>query len=119
MSERRKEERFVLDPVDLISAEFNVGEGPGKGKTWHLSVFNCSNYGLGLLVTRMDEELLEILNPDDRIENMKLYAEWGLINVDATVKHKTKIEHGRYKGRHVLGVESGEIVEICRPREEY
>ncbi|MFC1812371.1 hypothetical protein ACFL03_06730 [Thermodesulfobacteriota bacterium] len=118
MPERRKEKRLAMDPVDLISAEFNVGEGSEKEKTWHLNVFNCSNYGLGLLVPQMDAELLRILNPEDRIENMKLYSEWGLISVNATVRHKTKIAHGRYKDHHILGVESDEIIEICRPMEK-
>ena len=116
--ERRREKRLALDPVDLISAEFNVEKGSEKGKLWHLNVFNCSNYGLGLLVTKIDSELLQVLNPGDSIADMKLYSEWGMIKVDATVKHITKIKHGKYEDHYILGVRSKEIIEICRPAGE-
>jgi hypothetical protein len=112
--ERRREKRLALDPVDLITAEFHVE----KGKLWQLNVFNCSNYGLGLLITQNDSELLKILNSGDLIADMNLYSQWGIIKVDATVKHITKIEQGKYKDQYILGVRSNEIIEICRPTEE-
>jgi hypothetical protein len=117
--ERRREERLVMDPVDLISAEFSIVKGHDKDRLWNLNVFNCSNYGLGLLVRKIDFELLQILKPGDLIADVKLYSEWGIIKVDATIKHITKIEHGPYKDQCILGLRSNEIVEICRPREEY
>jgi hypothetical protein len=116
--ERRREKRIALDPVDLITAEFHVVKESEKGKLWLLNVHNCSNYGLGLLISQKDAELLKMLNPDDLIADMKLYSEWGIIKVDATVKHITKIEHGQYRDQYMLGVRSDEIIEICRPREK-
>ena len=116
--ERRREKRLALDPVDLITAEFHVENEPEKGKPWLLNVHNCSNYGLGLLISKTDSDLLEILNPGDVIAGMMLYSQWGIIKVDATIKHITKIEYGQYKDQHILGVRSNEIIEICRPTEE-
>ena len=116
--ERRREKRLALDPVDLITAEFHVEKGPDKGKLWLLNVFNCSNYGLGLLISPNDSELLKILYPGDLIGDMKLYSQWGIIKVDATVKHISQIKHGKYKDQCILGVRSKEIIEICRPAGE-
>ncbi|NQT69283.1 MAG: hypothetical protein HQ552_06845 [Desulfobacteraceae bacterium] len=107
--EKRKEKRIVLDPADLISAEFYIENGSEKKQLWHLDVFDCSNHGLGLLVAEFDSALLHILNPEDRIEDMLLYSEWGIMKVNATVRHITKIEQGVYKNHYVVGVYSDEI----------
>jgi len=35
------------------------------------------------------------------------------INVNGTVKHRTKIDLGKYKGSYILGIESPEIIDSC------
>jgi hypothetical protein len=48
-----------------------------------------------------------MLNPGDSIKDITFYATWTLIKVDATVRHISKIEEGRY----IIGVDSSEIIE--------
>ncbi len=112
MKEKRREERLILEPPDIISAEFEIGKGSEKGQLWHLDAFDCSRHGLGLLVTEFDSALLQILNPGDRIKGMALYTEWAISKVDATVRHITKIKRGSHEGQYVLGVESEELEEL-------
>lgn len=111
MNEKRREERFTLEPSDLISAEFEIGNGPETRK-FFFNVINYSRLGLGLLVTEDDLDLPRILNRGDRINNIALYTEWARVKVNATVSHITKIKQGLYKGNCILGVQSDEIIDI-------
>ena len=111
MNEKQREERFTLEPSDLISAEFEIGIGPEMRK-FFFNVINYSRQGLGLLVTKADFDLLRILKRGDRINNISLYTEWAVVNVNASVSHITKIKHGLYRGNCILGVESDEIIDI-------
>jgi len=119
MKEKRKEERFKIEPPSLISSEFKTGKGAEKEKLWRLNVVNCSRYGLGLLVTKVNSELLVILKPGDTIKDMMLYAEWAVMKVDAKVRHLAKVKQGSYKGMYILGVESSEIIEVCKRRKKF
>lgn len=112
MMERRREERIIIELLDLLSAEFEIGNGVGIGKLWHLSVRDCSEHGLGLLVSENDYELLQILDPGDKIKDMVLYTEWAMTRVDAIVRHITKIEWGTYIGQYILGVEVIKFIDV-------
>ena len=113
IQDTRNEERTVLTTPDFISVEFNLGKAPGKD--YQVGVFDCSSHGLGLLITKKDKELVQILKQGDKIKEMTCYAPRAMITVDAEVKHITKIEEGNFKGQYVIGIESSEIIESCRP----
>ena len=85
---------------------------------WRLNVVNCSGHGLGLLINQTNSELLMILKPGDTIKDMMLYAEWAMLKVDAKVRHVSKIRQGSCKGMYILGVESGEIIDVCTKRKK-
>ena len=55
------------------------------------------------------------LKPGDKIKDMTCYAPRAMITVDTVVKHTTKIEEGNFKGQYIIGIESSEIIESCRP----
>ena len=38
-----------------------------------------------------------------------------MINMNGTVRHKVKINEGKYKGSYLLGIESHEIIDSCEP----
>jgi len=113
VQDTRKEDRTALAMPDFISIEFNLGKAPGKD--YQVGVIDCSSRGLGLLITRKDMELLQMLKKGDKIKGMTCYAARAMITVDAEVKHITKIEEGNFKGQYIIGIESSEIIESCRP----
>ncbi|MBW1706186.1 MAG: hypothetical protein JRJ86_13620 [Deltaproteobacteria bacterium] len=113
LQDTRKEERSALTTPDFISVEFKLGKAPGKD--YQVGVIDCSSHGLGLLITKKDMELLQMLKQGDKIKEMTCYAARAMITVDAEVKHITKIEEGNFKGQYIIGIESREIIESCRP----
>ncbi len=70
---------YLINPDAEHRGILLIKLGSEGEQLWHLDVFSCSNYGLGLLVAEFDSELLSLLNPEDRIERMMLYSEWGAI----------------------------------------
>jgi len=115
LKEMRREERTPLEMPELISVEFKLAGATGKERLYQLNVFDCTRHGLGLLVTDKEFELLHTLNQGDKIKDMTFYATWAIIKVDGTLKHMTKINSGQHKGRYILGVESSDIIENCKP----
>ena len=69
-----------------------------------------------MLVAQKDFDLLEILNKGDKLQDVTFFATWAMIEVDGKVKHKTRIEEGKYKGCYLLGIESPDIIESCKPK---
>ena len=104
----RREERIVPDMPEFVSVEFVLGETPEGPQVWRLNVLDCSRHGLALLVTEIDIDLLKRLKPGDVIKDMTFYAKWAIIQVDATVRHITRIRRGEHEGQYVLGIESSE-----------
>ena len=98
--------------IDLISAEFEIGKVPEKIQLWRLDVLNHSDHELGLLIAKVDYELVQILHPGDRIKGMAVYAEWAMIKTDVTVKNIKKINRGIYKDKYILGMESMELLKL-------
>lgn len=115
IKEQRRDDRVIPKMPDFISVEFSFGEISGKERSYKLDIFDCSRHGLGLLVTDKEIELLRMLKPGDKIKDITFYASWTMIQVDAVVKHRSKIKSGKHKGQYVIGIESSEIIENCRP----
>ena len=115
IEEKRRKERFTYDTPEVFSAEFRAGKKSKRDKLYQLHVLNCSKYGLGLLVTRKDLDLIRIVKKGDRLDDITLLASWAIIKVNATVSHVTKIEEGKHKGCYLLGIDSRDIIASCKP----
>lgn len=111
IQERRKEKRFTYNIPEMVSVEFKIEKGPGKSKSYEMNVYDCSQHGLGMLVTEKDFELLHILEMGDEIKEITFYATAAIIKVQGTVRHKSKIREGKYTGCYILGIESPDIIE--------
>ena len=111
LEEKRKEERIALEFPEFISAVFKLAKGPEKDQLYELNVMNYSCYGLALLITEKDFNLLRILNTGERIPKITLFSELSLIHLDCIVRHMTRIEDGKFKGDYILGLESNTIIE--------
>ena len=91
--------------------EFQLDNENSGAKQYRLHVINYSRHGLGLLVTNKQENLLSIIKPGDKIKDVTFYARWAIIKVDVHVRHISKLDKGPHKGKHVIGVESKDIIE--------
>lgn len=110
LEERRRGERIMLESPEVVSAVFKLVKGHKRDQSYELNILNYSDHGLGLLVGEKDLRLLQVLKPGDTIPQITIFAELGLIHMDGTVRHKTRIEDGRFKGAYVLGLESNTVI---------
>lgn len=110
IQERRREERFTYETPKVVSAEVILGKGTKKARAYDLNVINYARHGLGLLVTRKDFDLLQLVNRGDTLSDITLFCRSALIKVSGTVRHKTKIEDGKYRGCYIIGIESPELI---------
>ena len=105
IQERRREERFTYEIPELVSAEVRLGNGTKKANVYDLNVINYSRHGLGLLVTRKDFDLLHGLNRGDTLSDITFFCKSDLLKVSGTVRHKTRIKDGDYRGCYIIGIE--------------
>jgi hypothetical protein len=113
LEEKRKEQRVTLESPEFISAMFKLNKASETTQSYELNIFNYAGNGLGLLLTEKDFDLLERLNPGDKLPEITLYAESALTVLDGIVRHKTKIEDGTYQGSYIIGLESNTKIDFC------
>jgi CheY-like chemotaxis protein len=113
--ENRREERFKYKLPEFVYVEFKLGKAPKKGKVYDLNVMDYSRNGLGIVVTQKDSELLQMVDEGDKLKDITFCASWTMMKVDGTVRHKSKIEEGKYKDCYILGIESPDIIDSCKP----
>ncbi len=109
IQERRKEERVAVGMPELVSVQFRLRNGAKRDKVYNLNVNNYSSDGIGLLITKKESDLLQKIHVRDKLYNMIFFAKTALIRGNGTVKHKTKIKEGKYKGCYIMGIESDNI----------
>jgi hypothetical protein len=105
IQEKRREKRTRYEEPKMVSVELRLPTGGGKGQKYTLNVFDRSKRGFGLLVQKKDFGLLKILNRGDKLQNMTFYSESLMVRMDAVVRHKTRIEEGKYQGCYIVGIE--------------
>jgi len=115
IEEKRKEKRIVYEKPKFVSVEFRIKEKSKEDKLYELNVLDSSKYGLGAIISLKDFDLIKKINVGDKLKNISFYAPRAMINVNGTVRHITKINKGKYKDSYILGIESPEIIESCKP----
>lgn len=115
IEENRMDERIKYEIPEFVYVEFKLGKKPKEEKVYNLKVMDCSKNGLGMVVTQKDFELLKMVDEGEKLKDMTFFATWAMINVDGTVRHKSKIEDGKYKGCFMLGIETPDIIDSCKP----
>jgi hypothetical protein len=104
LEEKRREERKAEEFSQLTFAFLRVEKEADRDQLYQSKVINHSGHGLGLIVKEKDVDLLRLLKPGDRMPEMLVFS--GLKKWGAFVRHKTKIEHGKYRGNYLLGIEA-------------
>lgn len=105
-SDLRREDRIRHDRPEFLSVQFSLGLSINREKVYDLNVIDSSRHGLGILVTQADFDLIQLIKPGQKIRGMRFFAPWAMIEVDAVVRHVSKITEGKYKGCCLVGIES-------------
>jgi hypothetical protein len=111
IEERRGYDRDGKRIPDFVSAVFALTKGARKERTYKLNIIDRSPDGVGVLITKKDFDLLEIVKEGDKLQGLELYASKTMIKVDGTVRHKTEIKDPKYKGSYALGIKLDEPLE--------
>jgi hypothetical protein len=117
IKEKRSEERYHYKIPEFVYAEFRVGKGPEKDRVYDLKVMNFSRYGLTMVITQKDFDLLHILNEGDTLSKMSFFTKSDVVKLDGIVRHITEIKEGKYKGCYYLGIESPDIIKSYEPKD--
>lgn len=111
LADRRSYERDCGKIPVFLYAILALGKGAESRATYELEIINRSAYGVGMLVTKKDFDLLEILKEGDELQDLELYAPTAVVKVTGSVRHKTKLEEPKYEGSYVLGIKLDETLE--------
>ncbi len=111
LTERRSYERDTEKIPVFLYATLTLQSGVEDSVTYQLEIINRSAYGIGMLVTKKDFDLLEIVKEGDELQDLELYAPTAVVKVSGSVRHKTKLEEPKYEGSYVLGIELDETLE--------
>jgi len=114
LQEKRKEDRYKVKFPKFITAVLKLWQDTENPKSYELRVLDYSYHGFGLLILEENFELLEILEPGDELEDITLFSESALIQLEGTVRHKTKIKdkYDENVGCYVLGIESNHKIDF-------
>jgi hypothetical protein len=97
--------RFDDDELRPLSAVLRVADGSRRARIYELPVISWSECGLGLLVSPEDDDLVTLLERGNRIPEITLYAESGLLVLEGVVRHTWKVEDGFHRRSHILDLE--------------
>ena len=111
IEERRGYDRDGKRIPDFVNAVFTLRKGTQKDRTYKLEIIDRSPDGVGMLITKKDFDLLDIVKEGDKLQGLELYASTAMIKVNGTVRHKTEIKDSKYKGYYTLGIKLDETLE--------
>ena len=111
ISENRRGNRVKYGHPEFVYAELNLGKNIEMEKAYNLKILDCSKYGLGMIITQKDFDILSKINEGDTLRGISFFSERTMIKIDGTVRHKSKIDEGKYTGCYILGIESPDIIE--------
>jgi hypothetical protein len=105
--EKRRRDRRGDEIPDFVSVVVKVKDESRKDKTYELEIFDCTAYGLGILVRDKYIDILEKIEVGDKLRDITLYGAYTIVKVKGTARHKTK-RNIEGEDIHVVGVEFDE-----------
>jgi c-di-GMP-binding flagellar brake protein YcgR len=111
LTERRSYERDTDKIPAFLYATLTLRPGAEDAVTYELEIINRSAYGVGMLVTKKDFDLLERIKEGDELHDLELYAPSAVVKVTGSVRHKTRLEEPKYEGSYVVGIKLDETLE--------
>jgi hypothetical protein len=104
-------ERGTSEAPLFRDARLTMKNGEGQVKDYDFKVFDVSEQGVGILAGEDMQEFLQAVEIGHKIEDLELLAAWMTIKVSGTVKHKSKINDGKYSGHYLVGIQLDERLE--------
>ena len=104
-------ERGTSEAPLFLDARLTVKDSHGQDKSYDLKVFDISERGVGIIVGEEMQELLQGMDVGYRVEELELLAAWMTIKVSGTVRHKSKINEGKYTGHYLVGIQLDDKLE--------
>lgn len=107
--EKRRRDRSGDEIPDFVSVVVKLKDQSKKSKTYELEIFDCTAYGVGIMVQNKYLEFLERVEVGDKVRDVTLYSAHAIVKVKGTVRHKSR---RRVDGKdiHVVGVEFDEAL---------
>jgi len=93
------------DELKPFAAVLRVADGSHRVRVYELPVVCWSECGLGVFVTAEDDALVTLLEKGERIPEITLFAESGLLVLEGVVRHTWKVEDGFHQRGHILDLE--------------
>jgi hypothetical protein len=112
--DRRTADRYEIDRVPsplFVNAKVTVQTETCREKSYDLKVFDISENGVGVLIGEEAQEAFEEMCLGKRLEVIELLAAWTTIKVSGTIKHKSRLNEGKYSGRYLIGIQLDEKLE--------
>jgi hypothetical protein len=112
--DRRKHDRHEVESKPappFARARISMRVGRTQKRHYDFRVFDVSENGVGILVGNDLFNWLERIGIGDRLKGIELSAQWTIVRVDGTVRHKSKLRDSKYAAYHLLGVELDEKLE--------
>lgn len=106
-----RHERGTSEAPLFLDARVIVKIGDGQMKSYDLKVFDISERGVGILVGEEMQDFLQAVDIGDKLEEIELLAAWMTIKVSGTVRHKSKINEGKYTGHYLVGIQLDDKLE--------
>jgi len=105
--EKRRRDRRGDEIPDFVSVVVKVKDESQKDRTYELEIFDCTAYGVGMLVRDKYIDILDRIEVGDKLRNITLYGAYAIVKIKGTARHKSKrsIEGEDF---HVVGVEFDE-----------
>ena len=105
--EKRRRDRRGDEIPEFVSVVVKVKDESRKDKTYELEIFDCTAYGLGILVRDKYIDILDRIEVGDKLRDITLYGAYTIVKVKGTARHKTK-RSVEGEDIHVVGVEFDE-----------
>ncbi len=109
--DRRSYERDSGKIPVFLYGILELRKGAPSARTYELEIINRSAYGIGMLVTKKDFDLLKMIREGDELKDLELYAPTAVVKVRGSVRHKTKLQQPKYEGSYLLGIKLDENLE--------
>lgn len=106
-------ERGSWESPIFLDARLTMKTVRGRDRYYDFTVFDLSEHGVGILAGEDTQNFVETIDVGYRIEELELLAAWMTIKVSGTVKHKSKLNEGKYAGCCLVGIQLDERLEHC------
>jgi len=115
--DKRRDDRYTCKVSEFVYVNLVIKDNSQKIRTYDLKVKDCTQNGLGILITPKDASLIENVNIGDQLKNVTFKSPWRVTSIDGIITHKTKLKGDYYKNResYIIGLKSTEPIRKYRP----